>query len=392
MIKIFGLLTMLAVFISPAQAAVVGFANNSLWFSAPTMTIEGASIKIYTNIVNGDLGRFEGDLTFYANNEIIGSPIHFNISPDESRLFSTTWLARTGDYKFSARINNDAIFNDKNEAQAIAINRFLSSNQELLFVDNDSDKDGLGDKAEITGGTDPKLADSDGDGYNDLEDQSPLNKNIFPGPDTDGDGISDKVDTDIDNDGLYNWEELELGTNPLKRDTDDDGLSDQEDAHPLDSKRWLKEEIKILTEASQAPASNQISKDSDVSLRRKEVNISENKKPLNPSVVPIVSHVADSLEKSQSDQSNIQQYSKITTNATPNVIEPVILDFDNNNHKISIIVKQLFNKNSSINNLNIKNLMANPLIAIPLVLLVICLIAVFIFYILWLNAKKNDNY
>jgi hypothetical protein len=48
----------------------------------------------------------------------------------------------------------------------------------------------------------------------------------FAGPDTDGDGIPDRLDPDDDNDGLSDVEELALGTNPLVRDSDGDGQSD----------------------------------------------------------------------------------------------------------------------------------------------------------------------
>lgn len=46
------------------------------------------------------------------------------------------------------------------------------------------------------------------------------------GPDTDGDGIPDATDPDDDNDGLTDEEESILGTNPLLADTDGDGYSD----------------------------------------------------------------------------------------------------------------------------------------------------------------------
>jgi hypothetical protein len=46
------------------------------------------------------------------------------------------------------------------------------------------------------------------------------------GTDTDGDGIPDDVDDDDDGDGLKDYEEYELGTNPIDPDTDHDGLED----------------------------------------------------------------------------------------------------------------------------------------------------------------------
>ena len=43
----------------------------------------------------------------------------------------------------------------------------------------------------------------------------------------------DAISDDIDGDGLTNWQELQLGTNPFSPDTDGDGISDLEDPLPL---------------------------------------------------------------------------------------------------------------------------------------------------------------
>ncbi|MBI5663868.1 MAG: thrombospondin type 3 repeat-containing protein [Nitrospirae bacterium] len=51
--------------------------------------------------------------------------------------------------------------------------------------------------------------------------------------DTDGDGISDCVDSDNDNDGLMDEEEIAFGTNPLISDSDGDGVNDFNDVFPL---------------------------------------------------------------------------------------------------------------------------------------------------------------
>jgi len=58
--------------------------------------------------------------------------------------------------------------------------------------------------------------------------------------DLDKDDILDRLDTDRDNDGLSDAEELRLGVDPLDRDTDDDGLIDSQDVNPLDpsSPEW----------------------------------------------------------------------------------------------------------------------------------------------------------
>jgi len=97
----------------------------------------------------------------------------------------------------------------------------------------DSDGDGLNDADELARGTDPKKADSDDDGLPDgVEVESgsdPLQK------DSDGDQLPDLFeyrygdlapDDDSDNDGLSNLEEFYAGTDPNNRDSDRDGLPD----------------------------------------------------------------------------------------------------------------------------------------------------------------------
>jgi hypothetical protein len=104
--------------------------------------------------------------------------------------------------------------------------------------EDDDDADGLNDGEERELGTDPALADTDGDGLRDGDEirrygSSPLS------PDTDTDGLPDRDeilqwktdprDNDTDNDGLTDNEEKDLGTNPLSIDTDGDVLTDGEE-------------------------------------------------------------------------------------------------------------------------------------------------------------------
>jgi len=87
---------------------------------------------------------------------------------------------------------------------------------------NDSDGDGLADGVEWAVGTDPHLADTNGDGIDDgaalLLGQS-------------------GTTLDADGDGLADAQEATLGTNPFLADTDGDGVSDSLDAFPLDATR-----------------------------------------------------------------------------------------------------------------------------------------------------------
>lgn len=98
----------------------------------------------------------------------------------------------------------------------------------------DTDEDGLTDYIEVfpcpigtcfLPKTDPLSSDTDGDGVKDGNDNCPVMANFDQG-NADGDIKGDVCDSDIDNDGLTNQKELELGTNPSLVDTDSDGIPD----------------------------------------------------------------------------------------------------------------------------------------------------------------------
>jgi len=91
----------------------------------------------------------------------------------------------------------------------------------------DADFDGLNDDIEEEIGTDPNNPDTDGDG---IEDGQEVNVDgTDPLDDCDSVGGNPLPDTDCDNDGLTNAEENDLGTNPFDSDSDDDGLTDGEE-------------------------------------------------------------------------------------------------------------------------------------------------------------------
>jgi outer membrane protein OmpA-like peptidoglycan-associated protein len=101
---------------------------------------------------------------------------------------------------------------------------------------DDDDHDGLTNGEERRYGTNPNVADTDGDGLGDGEEVKRYRTNPLR-PDTDGDGIPDgeEVHTyhtnptkiDSDGDGLSDGDEVfKYKTDPLRMDTDSDGLPD----------------------------------------------------------------------------------------------------------------------------------------------------------------------
>jgi beta propeller repeat protein len=94
----------------------------------------------------------------------------------------------------------------------------------------DFDFDGLLDPDEYLKGTDPTVADTDSDGRKDGTDAFPLDPTEWA--DTDGDTIGDNADTDADNDGLTDSDEINAhGTDPFNSDTDGDGLTDGDEVN-----------------------------------------------------------------------------------------------------------------------------------------------------------------
>jgi hypothetical protein len=89
----------------------------------------------------------------------------------------------------------------------------------------DADGDGLNDGQEQTAKTHPGVADTDGDGLKDGDEVNLTQTNPLAA-DSDGDTIPDSNE-DTDGDGLTNYQELiDHGTNPNLADSNNDGLQD----------------------------------------------------------------------------------------------------------------------------------------------------------------------
>jgi outer membrane protein OmpA-like peptidoglycan-associated protein len=122
-----------------------------------------------------------------------------------------------------------------------SLNGFITGSLGVTFFfgtsdQDDEDNDGLTNAQERRLGTNPKVADTDGDGLSDGDEVKIYHTNPLR-MDTDGDGLTDgdevqkyKTDPlkfDTDGDGLSDGDEiLKYHTDPLKVDSDGDGLSD----------------------------------------------------------------------------------------------------------------------------------------------------------------------
>lgn len=114
--------------------------------------------------------------------------------------------------RFDELTNDDGSFDSDSDG--------LPDLWEMSFFENldaspgsDGESDGLTNLEELNAGTDPTVADTDGDGLNDGAELNADPATMPTNPDTDGDGLSD-------------GEEATLATDPTDPDSDDDGFSD----------------------------------------------------------------------------------------------------------------------------------------------------------------------
>jgi hypothetical protein len=167
--------------------------------------------------------------------------------PAETLSDNTTYGFRV--YAFKEPINSDVDFYSSNRAWHAANYRFSIQTQDSdgdgmpddweedqgfdpgikQDAGANNDGDALSNLDEYHLGTDPFDADTDNDGVNDDVDAFPLDASETL--DTDGDGIGDNTDDDIDGDGYSNDDEIAEGSDELDPesvpgDVDGDGIPD----------------------------------------------------------------------------------------------------------------------------------------------------------------------
>jgi hypothetical protein len=248
-----GLAVVASVALFPALTHAVGFMNGSIWFSKKAF-FAGQNVRIYAMLLNDSGYDVKGSVTFYGNDQPIGTEPFTQARDQLSQIVWHDWTAVYQTAKVSARITELNAYDANGKSATVILDKPEADMAAQIFIDRDTDGDGTGDiqdtdddgdgaqdADETKAGTDPADPDTDGDGAKDGQDLKPLDPKVGKEPDTDGDGNADPKDSDDDNDGLYDHEEEKLGTDPKKYDSDRDGVGDKQDTYPLDRSRRKQE-------------------------------------------------------------------------------------------------------------------------------------------------------
>jgi len=184
--------------------------------------IAGKSVRIYATVANNSKYDLFGVVKFYdeTKKSFIGVDQPISALAGKTDDVFVDWTGNTvGSYTIGVRV---VPWNEEGDD---------SSNNKVsktIYVDRDSDGDGVGDRND---------ADDDNDGIPDGKDAFPLDP--AETLDTDGDGIGDNADTDDDNDGISDIVDLFPLDASESKDRDGDGVGDNRDLFPDNPKEWV---------------------------------------------------------------------------------------------------------------------------------------------------------
>ena len=190
---------------------------NANGVRAAGSVIIGKTVRIYATVTNNSSQDLTGVVKFYDETKkvFIGSDQPVSILAGKTDDVFIDWTGQNiGNYPISVRVVPwDENGDDPNNNKVT----------KAIYVDKDSDGDGVGDISD---------ADDDNDGTPDSSDAFPLDPN--ESLDSDKDGVGDNADTDDDGDTVTDVEDAFPSDASETKDSDSDGMGDNSDKFPTD--------------------------------------------------------------------------------------------------------------------------------------------------------------
>ncbi|MBU0577493.1 PKD domain-containing protein [Patescibacteria group bacterium] len=190
---------------------------NSDGVRAESNILVGRTVRVYATVTNNSDQDLFGVVKFYdeSKQEFIGTDQPISVLANKTDDVFVDWTGQSvGSHNISVRVvpwNSEGDDPSNNKVT------------KAIYVDTDSDGDGIGDSVDN---------DDDNDGTADQFDAFPYDPS--ESMDTDADGIGDNADTDDDNDGIADTIDLFPLNTRESVDSDDDGVGDNTDAFPND--------------------------------------------------------------------------------------------------------------------------------------------------------------
>jgi len=205
--SVFALFGFLAFMPFIIEAATIGFVSSSgVWFSADP-PFSGVAVKTYSVVLNNEYKQLTATIAFADNGQEFGRTT-IVVPQEEARQIQVIWTPTYGKHTIAAKFVSAFVIDSSGNTKQLSqseMDSFAPPISQSIDIDNDSDKDGIGDHTEIsTYGTAPLKADTDDDGLNDYDE-------IFKYK-------TDPKKANTDGDGMNDGDEVRAGRNPLVQD------------------------------------------------------------------------------------------------------------------------------------------------------------------------------
>ena len=211
--------------------------------------LEGDKVRVFARVFNlGDTDVL-GFVVFLNNGKEMADPQPISLKVNTYDDVFIDWQVESGTFDIEAKIVSTNLKDENSENdRALKKDFFVDIDTDRDGIgntkDSDDDNDGLSDKEEIILGTDSLKSDTDGDKVDDSVDPFPLDPKETK--DSDKDGVGDNADEDDDNDGVLD-EEDDFPLDPDEwQDTDEDGVGDNLDMDDDNDGLLDEEELFVL--------------------------------------------------------------------------------------------------------------------------------------------------
>lgn len=114
-----------------ATSADIGFISSNIWYSKDSLS-DGETVKIYSAVWNGSSNIFEGKVSFYDKDILLGER-NVKVSPENIGVAFVDWNVTAGDHKILAKISEAVTINGNEKTNVVIDNSVTPSLKETVL-------------------------------------------------------------------------------------------------------------------------------------------------------------------------------------------------------------------------------------------------------------------